>query len=412
MVVVLTAVNMCEGIKSMFVFMKQGIGPRLRFGALARGIGVVLLCLFAWACSENATGNGKGGEAKRAEAVPVTVSTAAEKTVPVQLRAIGKVQAYNTVAIRAQVAGELVAVHFTEGCEVKKGDRLFTIDPRPFEAEVKKAEANLAKDRAQLENARRQTQRYGEVAKKGFVSQEVHDQVVTNATALEAAVRADEAAVENARLSLKYCYISSPINGVTGETKVDQGNLVKANDETSPLVVINQTSPIYVSFAVPEQNLPDVKKHMAAGKLEVTATVSGNDRDVVKGELSFIDNAVDPTTGTIQLKATFPNTDRFLWPGQYVNAVLTLTTQSGAVVVPSHAIQSGQEGAYAFVVKPDSTVEYRKVTAGRTVDGEIVVEKGIAAGEKVVTDGQLRLGQGSRIRVVEESEAGAEEKGR
>jgi len=375
-------------------------------------MGILWVSLSVSACSENVSGQGRGGGAKRAVVVPVTVSAAVEKTVPVQLKAIGKVQAYNTVAIRAQVTGELVGVHFTEGREVKKGDPLFTIDPRPFEAEVKKAEANLAKNRAQLENARRQTRRYGEVAHKGYVSQELHDQVLTNATALEAAVRADEATLESARLMLRYCHISSPIDGVTGETKVDLGNLVKDNDDANPMVVINQISPIYASFSVPEQNLPEVKKHMAAGKLEVLATVSGNERDVVKGELSFIDNTVDPATGTIQLKATFANKDKFLWPGQYVTVVLTLTTRSGAIVVPSHAVQTGQEGQYTFVVKPDSTVEYRRVTVGRDVDGELVIEKGIAVGEKVVTDGQLRLAQGSQVRVVEEGDAGTGEKAR
>jgi multidrug efflux system membrane fusion protein len=328
------------------------------------------------------------------------VGVASTKTIPVQLSAIGKVFAYATVMIKAQVSGELLSVHFREGQEVKKGDLLFTIDSRPFEAQLREAEAKLARDRAQLQNARRQSERYGAVVSKGFVSEEVHDQVVTNAAALEAAARAAEAAVEKARLELKYCTIRSPLDGVTGELKVDQGNLIKANDTDNPMVTIRQVYPIYVSFSVPEMNLPEVRRHMAERKLEVLAVIPGGEEYPVSGQLDFVDNTVDPATGTIQLKASFENRDKTLWPGQFVNVVLTLSTESG-VVVPAQAVQTGQQGHYVFVVKPDLTVEYRPVTLGRTVDGESLIRQGVAADEKVVTDGQLRLAQGALIRVVE-----------
>ncbi len=396
----------------MIVIRDKNVFSRLVPGFFTLSFLGLLFALIALsACSGNASGQAQSGDAKKTVVVPVTVGTAEEKSVPVQLKAIGKVQAYSTVSIKAKVEGELMAVHFTEGQEVKKDDPLFMIDPRPFEAQLKQVEANLAKDRLQTENARRQSERYGSVVEKGYVSKEVHDQIATNAMALEAGLKADEAAVESARLNLKYCYIASPINGVTGELKVHQGNLVKANDETAPMVVINQTSPIYVSFAVPEQNLSELKRRMASEKLTVRATVPGDEDNPVKGELSFLDNAVDTTTGTIQLKATFANKDKVLWPGQYVNVVLKLGTQAGVVVVPSQAVQVGQQGHYAFVVKPDLTVEYRQVVIGRLLDGELVIQKGIAVGEKVVTDGQMRLAQGTQIRVMDSGEkASSEEK--
>lgn len=360
---------------------------------------IVFLALLAAACSRDASGTA-GGAPKKPE-VPVAVIAAVQKDVPVQIKAIGRVQAHSTVIVKAQVAGELIAVHFREGQDVKKGDLLFTIDPRPFEAQLKQAEANTARDKAQLANAKRQVDRYGAVVSKGYVSQEQYDVLIANANALEATVRADEAAVENARLSLKYCYIRAPIDGCTGELKVHAGNVVKANDETSPLITINRVSPVYVSFSVPEQDLADIKKYMAGRKLEVLASVSRSQNVSAVGELTFLDNAVDAATGTIQLKAEFPNRDRALWPGQFSNVTLTLTQQSGVVVVPFEAVQTGQQGQYVFVLKPDSTVEYRLVSAGKAVNSEVVIEKGLAPGETVVTDGQLRLGNGTKVKVVQ-----------
>jgi membrane fusion protein, multidrug efflux system len=365
------------------------------------GITAVMIILGALtSCSNDASGTQQTDDPRKRMVVPVMVSTAVEKTVPVQLKAIGNVQAFSTVSISAQVAGELTAVHFKEGQDVKKGDLLFTIDPAPFESRLKQAEAAVARDKVQLQNARKQVERYGTVAKKGYVSQEQFDQIIATAAALEASVRAGEAAVENARLELKHCTLRSPIDGCTGDLKVHQGNVVKVGDNEKPLVVINQITPIHVVFSVPEQNLPEIKKFMASKKLDVWASAPGDADRSSRGELSFINNAVDMDTGTIQLKAIFTNETRELWPGQFVNVVLTLSSQPNAVVVPSQAVQTGQQGHYVYVVRSDSSVEYRPVVTGRTVDGELVVEKGLSPGEKVVTDGQLRLAPDVQVKVV------------
>ena len=332
--------------------------------------------------------------------VPVTAATAVQKTVPVQLSAIGNVEAYSTVSVKSQIGGVLTRVHFREGQDVNKGDLLFTIDPRPYEAALRQAEANLAKDNAQLANARKEVQRYAELVKKGYVAQEQYDQISTNAASFEAIVNADMAVVENARLQLKYCYIYSPLSGRTGNLMANEGNLIKANADTA-IVVINQVQPIYVTFSVPEQSLSEIKRYMSEAKLRVEASLSKEDEKPERGVLTFIDNAVDLTTGTIKLKGTFANKGKRLWPGQFVNAVLTLTSQPDAIVVPSQAIQSGQEGQYVFVIKDDLTVENRSVTAGRTLNSETVIEKGLQAGEKIVTDGQLRLVPGAKIQVKE-----------
>jgi multidrug efflux system membrane fusion protein len=240
--------------------------------------------------------------------------------------------------------------------------------------------------------------------KKGYVAQEQFDQITTNAAALEATVNAGQAMVENARLQLKYCYIYSPITGRTGNLIANEGNLIKANADT-PMVVINQVQPIYVTFSVPEQNLSEIKKYMSEGNLRVEVIVSKEDEKPEQGLLTFIDNAVDLTTGTIKLKGTFANKGKKLWPGQFVNAVLTLTSQPNAIVVPSQAIQTGQKGQYIFVIKNDLTVEDRPVIAGRTRNNETIIEKGLQAGETVVTDGQLRLVPGAKVDVKYKGEA-------
>lgn len=374
--------------------------------------GLLAALSFLTACSPDASGKPVVQDPGRRPAVPVTVTTVGQKTVPLQLHAIGYVQTYATVAIKAQVGGELQRVHFKEGQEVQKGDRLFTIDPRPFEAELKQAEANLAKDQAQLANARQEVRRYAELVKKEYVARQQYDQVRTTATALAAVVHADQAAVDNAKLQLSYCFIRSPIDGRTGNLLVHQGNIVKANDTTPlgpgpsgsatvsvPLVTINQLSPIYVAFAVPEQHLPEIRKYMAAGKLQVEAVIPHDEEHPVRGELTFIDNAVDPTTGTIQLKATFPNHDKALWPEQFVNVVLTLAVQANAVVVPSQAVQTGQTGPYVFIVQPDLTVEARPLVVDRDVGADTVVKEGLQPGEQVVTDGQLRLSPGAKVEI-------------
>jgi membrane fusion protein, multidrug efflux system len=341
-----------------------------------------------------AQGRSEGGRSR--DAVPVLVATAAQKPIPIQIRAVGNSEAFSTVSVKSQVTGVLNQAHFKEGQNVKKGQLLFTIDPRPLEAVLKQAEANLARDVAQLHNAREQARRYAELVKKQYVSQEQYDQIRTNADALEAVVDADKAAVENAKVQLSYCYIYSPIDGQVGTLLVNEGNLVRVND-AAPLVVINQIIPINVTFSVPEQHLADIKRHMAAGALKVDARFPSDEGRPEQGNLAFVDNAVDRTTGTIKLKAEFKNTARRLWPGQFINVALTLSTQSDAVVIPSEAVQVGQEGQHVFVVKPDMRVEVRPVTVGRTSEGEAIIATGLKAGEQVVREGQFLLGPGARV---------------
>jgi multidrug efflux system membrane fusion protein len=341
---------------------------------------------------------GQGRSGRASEAVPVRVVTAVRKSVPLEIRAVGNVEAYSVVAVKSQVTGVLTHAHFKEGQDVKKGQLLFTIDPRPFEAAVKQAEANAARDTAQLKNLREQVRRYAELVEKQYVSREQYDQIRTNADAMEAVLNADKAAVENAKVQLSYCYIYSPVNGRVGSLLVNEGNLVRTNDAT-PLVVINQINPINVSFAVPEQHLADLKRRMAAGRLKVDASFASDEDRSEQGWLDFIDNTVDRVTGTIKLKAVFANKERRLWPGQFVHVILTLATQPNAVVIPSEAIQVGQEGQHVFVVKPDKTVEMRFVTLGLTNEGEAVITKGLKAGEVVVREGQFLLGPGSRVEV-------------
>jgi multidrug efflux system membrane fusion protein len=332
-----------------------------------------------------------------------------EKTVPVQVQAVGRVQAYAVVSVKSRVDGLVTSAHFQDGQFVNAGDLLFTLDAAPYEAQLKQAQANRAKDQAQLENARKHVERNAAVVAKGYVSKEQYDQAVASAAALAATVKADEAAIETAQLQVQYCSIVSPITGRAGAVQVDVGNLVKANDAASVLVVINQVQPLYVSFYVPENILPEVRKYMASGPLSAEATVPGHEDSPVRGELTFLDNTVNSSSGTIQLRATFANENRWLWPGQFANVVLTLTLQPNAVVVPSQAVQTGQQGQYVFVVRPDLTAEYRPVVVGRTVGNETVMEKGVRPGENIVTDGQLRLSDGARVRIVPAGAAGAGE---
>jgi multidrug efflux system membrane fusion protein len=330
--------------------------------------------------------------------VPVVVAQAVKKSVPVEIRAIGNVEAYSTVSIKAQVTGVVTAVHFHQGQDVRKGDILFEIDRRPFEVALLQAEADHARDKAKAQNARIQAERYGKLFDQGVAPREQYDSARADADSQEATVRADEAAIQNAKLNLEYCTITSPIDGRTGSVLVYPGNLTKAND-VPVLVVINQLIPIYVNFAVPEQYLADVKKYMAAGSLRVTAQVPDQPGVSERGALSFIDNTVDNTTGTIHMKATFQNTQRKLWPGQYGTVVLTLTSEPNVTVVPASAINVGQNGQFVYVIKPDNTADSRAVTTGRTIGGETVVTSGLQPGETVVIDGQLRLVSGARVSV-------------
>jgi multidrug efflux system membrane fusion protein len=329
--------------------------------------------------------------------VPVIAEVADKKSVPLQIKAIGNVEAYNTVSVKSQVNGEISEVFFREGQDVRQGKMLFRIDPRPFEAVLRQAEGALARDRAQAKNADEDSKRYAQLSSKGFVAKQEYDRVRTTADALNAVVQADEAAVENARLQLEYTAIMSPIDGRTGAITVEKGNIVKANDV--PLVTINQITPIYVTFSVPEQELANVKRYQASGDLHVEVNIPQSGHKPINGALSFIDNKVNTTTGTIVLKATFPNQDHALWPGQFVDVVMTLTTEKDRVIVPSQALQTGQQGQYVYVIKDDMTAELRVVTPGKLYGDWTVVEKGVAAGEKVVTDGQLRLVPGAKVEI-------------
>ncbi|MEK7837418.1 MAG: efflux RND transporter periplasmic adaptor subunit [candidate division NC10 bacterium] len=410
---------------------------------------VAAAALASAGCSDRAGG---APPAAAPAAVPVGVATVERKMVPLQVVTVGNVQAYTTVGVKSQIAGQITKVHFTEGREVKRGDLLFTLDPRPFEASLRQNEANVAKDvaqrrqaeatlgqrgaevtqalanlerdLAQMENARVQEQRYRDLAKKEFIAREQYDQVRTNFAALQAVVQASRAAVENARasaraaeaavenaqaaikgneamvesarLQLAYTAIRAPMDGRTGNLLAQVGNVVKSGED-APLVVIVQVQPIYVSFSVPEQQLTAINSYRARGTLTAEARIDGG-RRTAAGTLTFVNNTVDPTTGTIQLKATFPNAGDALWPGQFVDVVLILASEA-AVVVPAEAVQAGQQGSFVFVVKPDLTVESRRVKVGRRLPRELVIEEGLQAGERVVTDGQLRLVPGARVEI-------------
>jgi multidrug efflux system membrane fusion protein len=333
------------------------------------------------------------------ESVPVTVGTAARQDVPVEVRAIGHVEPYSTVSLKARVGGEVTKVGFKDGQDVKKGELLFQIDPRPYEATLAQARAQLERDRAVAKNAEEVSKRYAGLVQKDYVTKEQYDSTRSNAAAAMATVNADEAAVENARLQLSYCAVTAPISARAGSVLVYPGNQVKGNDD-KPLVVLNQIQPVYVSFAVPESTLAAIRQHARPRQnLSVTASPSGNPALTQTGELTFLDNTVDPTTGTILLKATFSNQNEALWPGEYVDVVLKLATEPGAIVVPSQAVQTGQAGQYVYVVKNDLTVESRPVTVSRTHGSLAIVSNGLQAGERVVTDGQLRLAPGAKVEI-------------
>ncbi|MHB8487066.1 MAG: efflux RND transporter periplasmic adaptor subunit [Candidatus Acidiferrales bacterium] len=329
--------------------------------------------------------------------VPVMAAKAVVKAMPIELHAIGTGEASSTVSVESQVAGIVKEVRYTQGQFVKKGDLLVTLDNRPFVANLQLAQANLAKDKASAELARVQAGRYEKLYQSGIVPKEQYDQFVATADASEAAVQADQATIETAKLQVAYCSIYAPISGRVGSQLVYPGAVVKAND-VPILVVINQISPVYVAFSVPQQYLDEIKGYMKKGRLPIEATTSDNTK-AESGYLTFVNNTVDATTGTIVLKGTFPNTDSRLWPGEFVTVILRLSEQEKAVVVPSQAVQTGQQGDYIFVIKPDMTVDSRAVKVERTVNGESVIAEGIKAGETVVTDGQVRLVPGIKVEV-------------
>ena len=372
-------------------------------------------------------GSGKGGRGRGGEngPVPVIVAMVGEKTVPINIDVIGNVEAYSTITVKAQISGQLTKVSFQEGDYVKNDDLLFTIDSRPYEAQLNQLEANIARDSAALGQAQAnlardtanekyaQTQagRYEKLQAEGVVSKEQSDQQRSSADALAQTVLADKAAiesakaqivaskaaVENSKVMLSYTTIRSPITGRTGNLAVKQGNIVTAN--TSELMTIAEVEPIYVTFSVPESQLGDIKRYMGQGKLSVTATPQDDNTQKESGYLTFIDNAVDATTGTIKLKGTFQNADKKLWPGQFVRVTLQLTTRPNAVVVPNQAVQTGQDGQFVYVVKDDKTVEMRPVVTSTRIEQELVVDSGLQPGETIVTEGQLRLAPGSRVQV-------------
>jgi multidrug efflux system membrane fusion protein len=360
------------------------------------GLVVIAVLLFAYLGTEIRANERKGS--KGPPPIPVTVVQAAQETVPVRIRAIGNVEAYATVSLRARVDGQIVEAGFKEGQEVRRGQVLFRIDPRPYEAALRQAEANALRDTAARDQARSQERRYRELLEKNFVSKEAYAQIRTNAATAEATAQASQAALDNAKLNLEYCTVHAPIEGYAGKIQVQIGNLVRANDAT-PLVVINQVRPIYVNFAVPEQRLTEVREHMKSGPLPVEALAPGSDQPTASGALIFVDNAVDPSTGTIRLRARFTNRENTLWPGQFVNVSLRLFEQVDAIVIPSQAVQTGPQGQYVYVVGEDMLAEVRRITVQRNEGERSVIATGLAKGERVVTRGQLRLGPKTRVQI-------------
>ena len=376
------------------------VSGKRKIVAAGAALAVLAAALAAYFVNDGRARENKGERAPAA--IPVSVAAAVQQSVPVRLQAIGNVEPYSTVALKARVDGQIVAVNFREGQEVRKGETLFRIDPRPYDAALKQAEANTLRDAAARDQARSQERRYQELLEKNFISKEAYAQIRTNAETAEATARASEAALENARLNLEYCTIASPLDGYVGKVLLQVGNLVKAND-VNPLVVINQVRPIYVNFAVPEQTIPAIRQYMALGPLAVEVAASGEAKTLAEGRLIFVDNAVDPSTGTIRLRGQFDNRDAALWPGQFVNVRVRLYEQNDAILIPARSVQTGPDGQYVYVIKADRTAELRKVTVERN-EGEQVVVKGVAKDEQVVTRGALRLAPGARVEI----RAGAE----
>jgi len=372
----------------------------------AGGLVVIVAAAFALAAYFNIDSRAKEGRkaAKGPPAVPVTVATVMQETVPVRLRAIGNVEAFQTVAIKARVDGQIIEVNFKEGASVKKSEVLFRIDPRPYEAALRQAQANALRDRAARDQAQSQAKRYQELLQKNFISKEAYAQIRTNADTAAATAGASQAALENARLNLEYCTIRSPLDGYVGKVLLQAGNLVKAND-VNPLVVINQVRPIYVNFAVPEQELPEVRKRTAEAPLEVEVLPVDPAQKHPLGRLIFVDNAVDPSTGTIRLRAQFENDDAALWPGQFINVSVRLYDQVDAIVVPTQAVQTGPDGQYVYVIGQELTAEVRRIGLLRTDGERAIVAQGLKPGERVVTRGQLRLGPKVKVQI---SKPGAE----
>jgi membrane fusion protein, multidrug efflux system len=382
---------------------------------------LLLVLLWRFLASQSAT---KAPGPGRGEVVPVEMANVTQQDVPIQIKAIGNVEALTTIAVRSQVEGTLLRVGFVPGQEVKKGDLLFSIDSRQLQAALTQAEANLlkamatvrqgqdivARDQATANNSRTIVNRDAKLIEAGVISREEYDNALSKLQVDEATVRADQssvanlvaaqkaeqAAVESARVELSYTTIRAPIPGKTGNLAVTTGNLVRANDTTA-MVTITQSAPIYVTFSVPEKDLIRIRQYSGANGFAVQVVIPGDEANPGMGRLSLVDNTVDVTTGMVRLKATYQNDDRRLYPGQFVNVVLTLGTENQAIVIPSQAVQAGQDKSFVYVVKADSTVEVRTVKAGTTIDNVTVIDEGLKPGEQVVTDGQLRLVPGSKV---------------
>ena len=352
---------------------------------------LLALAMFSASCQQAANSKQTNG----VPAVPVTVAQAEQREVPITLSAVGNMLPYSTVQIKTMVSAEIMHAGFKDGDFVKKGQLLFQLDPRTFEADLVKAKGQLEKDRATAVTARSNANRYTALYKEGVVARELYEQMISTAEQAEAAVVADQGAVESARVSVTFTKIYSPINGQTGGMQLYPGNVSKAND--LPLVTINQIEPIYASFSIPEQFLPEVKQRLAKGGLKVEATIPNTGLRVDVGKVTFIDNTVDRTTGMITLRATFPNKDHVLWPGQFITVVLTLNNRPNATIVPFQAVQSGQQGSYMYVVKQDKTVEMRLVKVGPQYKEQLVIDDGVKPGETVVTDGHIRLVPGAKV---------------
>jgi len=373
-------------------------GPRGRIGSVHGPTPVLKpawLFLLALLLLGGCSGEDKAKAPAGRPPAPVSLGQAATKAVPVTVLAIGRVEALATVSVRSQASGILQKVHFAEGQLVRTGDRLFTIDPRTYQTALDQAIANLERDQAQLKEYRQEAERNRQMVARNFVSVQDYEQAVAKAESQAATVKADQAAVEKARLDLSYCYIDSPLTGETGSLLVNAGNLVQAGSDT--LVVIKQIQPCYVTFSVPERDLPAIRQHQAQGRLRVRASLPAPAQQSWSGELTFVDNQVDAKTGTVTLKGTFANADAGLWPGQFVNVSLELYTLDQAVVAPSRAVQNGPQGAIVFVVKDDMTVEVRPVKLGPVAGLETVLTEGVKSGEKVVVDGHLALYPGAKV---------------
>jgi len=365
----------------------------LRARCMSISVAVVAILSIA-GCSRGGEEQSFGGRGP----VPVTVATAVRKTVAQRVHAIGRVEAYSTVQIKSQITGQLMLVHFKEGQDVKKGDLLFTIDPRPFQAALNQSLAALYRDQAQVDQLETDYQRYQTLLQEHVGSQQQYDEAESKYEAMKATVAADAANVQTARLNLAYTQITSPIDGRTGNLILHEGNLVKENADTA-MVVINQIKPVYVDFALPERELAGVRESMATHQLAVDVTSPSKTQEATHGKLSFVDNSVDATTGTIALKGLFDNSDVQLWPGQFVDTYLTLKERPNAVLVPSQAVQTGANGSYVFVVNPKMNADIRQVAVGETIEGDTIIESGLKSGETVVTDGQLRVIPGGPVMI-------------